>query len=387
VIARIYSSENEVFRFALEDIYNQAEKDVHFKGFDFIILSVSPVYPVEDMNFQVKKIYGIDGDKFLAFHSINNIFNREILSGVTACFIKFEREGKINTFPANGVSEFESNGLVKKTADFLKDRKDNLNVIFAGLSNGKFAFFLDRLNEELEGNCRNIFGGVSSGYESRGDVLTYQFHSDKVIDDGFVILSFENVDYSSGIALGFEPVGPIYEVTESDGLRVYSIDGSSAVYLVERLLEGIEPKNIKFLWYTPVVILDDDEGYVSVLRTFKTFAKEYEDRFIEFYAPVYEKQHFRLSFATSEMLVSSVKREALKVKSRVKVPDLVFDFSCVARQHILGEKGKQELKVCSEILDAPIFGFSTYGEIGPDKMFRKLKLYNETTILVAVKER
>ncbi len=385
MIVRVYSSENDVFRFALEDIYKQTNQDVCFNGYDFAIFSVSPSYPIDDINFQIKRILKIEGDRFLAFHSISNIFNRKVVKGVTACFIKFERKGKLSSFFAEGVSEFESGNLVKETADFLMEKEKNLNIIFAGLSNGKFAFFLDRLNNELEGRCKNIFGGVSSGFELNGRVLTYQFHANKILKDGFVILSFENVDYSSGIALGFEPVGPIYEVTESDGLRVYSIDGNPAIYLVERLLDGIQPKDVRFLWYTPVVILDDDGGYVSVLRTFKKFRKDYKS-FIEFYAPVYENQRFRLSFATSDMLVSSLKREARKVKEKIQVPDVVFDFSCVARQHILGEDGKQELKVCSEILDAPMFGFFTYGEIGPDKKFKKLKLYNETTIIVALRE-
>jgi len=385
VITRIYSSNKDVFRFALEDIYRQTVEDVCFPGFDFIIFSLSPRYPSEDVNLQIERVFGIGSDSFLAFHSLKNIMNQDVVEGVTACFLKLEGKGRVSSFMVEDISEFGTDGLIGEVAAFLNRNSKNLNIFIAGLCGGEFPFFLDRLNRNLKGECRNVFGGVSSGFKAGKTLLTYQFHKDRVIRNGFVILSFENFDFEPGIALGFEPVGPIYEVTESDGLRVYSIDGNPAVYLVERLLDGIEPKDIRYLWYAPVVILDDDEGYVSVLRTFKDYRKG-EGRFVEFYAPIYKGQKFRLSFATPDMLVASVKREAFKIKRRMKVPDLVFDFSCVARQSILGEEGRRELRACSEILDAPIFGFFTYGEIGPDRMFKKLKLYNETSIIVALRE-
>ncbi|HIP42350.1 MAG TPA: hypothetical protein EYG91_00190, partial [Aquifex aeolicus] len=68
-------------------------------------------------------------------------------------------------------------------------------------------------------------------------------------------------------------------------------------------------------------------------------------------------------------------------------PDLLLNFSCVARQYVLEDKREYENEIISQMLDAPLFGFSTYGELGPDKYFKKVKLYNETATLVALKER
>ena len=61
-------------------------------------------------------------------------------------------------------------------------------------------------------------------------------------------------------------------------------------------------------------------------------------------------------------------------------------FSCIAREYILANKQKEEVKIYYKIFKAPLFGFFTYGEIGPDKMHKKLKLYNETSLILAIKE-
>jgi len=70
----------------------------------------------------------------------------------------------------------------------------------------------------------------------------------------------------------------------------------------------------------------------------------------------------------------------------LKKPDIIFNFSCIARQYVLADKQKSELEVYLNRFDAPLFGFFTFGEIGPDKAYKKLKLYNETSLIVGIKE-
>jgi len=74
------------------------------------------------------------------------------------------------------------------------------------------------------------------------------------------------------------------------------------------------------------------------------------------------------------------------LRKRIDNPELAFDFSCMARQYAMEEMQTEEPKIYTKSLNTNLFGFFTYGEIGPDKKFKKLKLYNETSLLVAMRE-
>jgi hypothetical protein len=76
-----------------------------------------------------------------------------------------------------------------------------------------------------------------------------------------------------------------------------------------------------------------------------------------------------------------------KIKSIINYPEFAINFSCIARQYVLEDKQNQESEIYTSVLNCPLFGFFTFGEIGPDKYYKKLNLYNETSLLLAVKER
>ncbi|WP_164930720.1 FIST C-terminal domain-containing protein [Aquifex aeolicus] len=129
--------------------------------------------------------------------------------------------------------------------------------------------------------------------------------------------------------------------------------------------------------------MKNEEGYVRVQRTFKEIGEDW----VEFFAPVHEGDKFALSFGTPEMLLQSTQKEINKMKEKIKYPELTFNFSCIARQYVLEDKKEEENILISQNFDSPLFGFATYGEIGPDKDFRKVKLYNETATIVSLKEK
>jgi hypothetical protein len=143
-------------------------------------------------------------------------------------------------------------------------------------------------------------------------------------------------------------------------------------------------RKIQNLWYSPIVILNDTDGIVDVVRTFKDFK---EGEYVEFFGPVKNDQHIKLSFATEEMLLKSDKEEAEKIKGELSHIELGFNFSCIARQYSLGDKQKEETKLYAESFNAPIFGFFTFGEIGMNKRFDSLKFYNQTSLVCGLKEK
>ena len=378
MIAKVVGSSEVAFLSAIEEIRKKLKME-DFADFDFAMFAVSPKYRDSYVMYTIEKILKIPPEKYIAFHAVDSFENSKIVNdGISALFIKFERKAEIKVLPVEGVYTRKSYDDV---IDFLKERKNALNLIFAGFCNQKLAFVIeDKLSKALleEGEKTFLIGGVSSG------MRTYQFYNGNIIKDGFLIVSMEGVDYKLGISLGFEPVGETYTVTSSNDYKVYEIDKTLAYQLIDRLLKGLNNYSVQDLWYFPVILLDDEEGYVSVVRTFKNISNK---EFIEFFGPVKEGSKFKLSFGDPESLISADRKEASKLAYSMNNVELALNFSCIARQYVLENLQQEEIKIYSSLFNAPLFGFFTFGEIGPDRFFRKLKFYNQTSLIVAIRER
>lgn len=186
------------------------------------------------------------------------------------------------------------------------------------------------------------------------------------------------------VSLGFKPVGVSYTVSEASENRVSAIDDNrSLVYTINKLTRNIPDFEMRHLWYCPIVLLDENDGYVSVVRTFKEMHKDS----VEFFGPIKVGSRFKLSYAEPSNLLEADVKSAEKILHSMPQCDLAFNFSCIARQYALEERQHEEAMVYSTLLNAPLFGFFTFGEIGPDKKQTGLKFYNETSLLAGIKER
>jgi hypothetical protein len=198
-----------------------------------------------------------------------------------------------------------------------------------------------------------------------------------------VIISFENINYSIDVSLGFKSYGITYEVTKAKGTKLYNIDdGKSASYMATKMLQNVDVEDTRYLWYVPFTVLSKQGGYAVSLRTIAKINDEY----VEMFAPIKEGEFFKLSFATPEDLVSEDRRTARKVIKKVPNPELSFNFSCIARQYVLEEQQRQEIKAYMDVFRSNLFGFFTFGEIGPDKMYKRLTFYNETSLVAVMEE-
>jgi small ligand-binding sensory domain FIST len=378
MIVEVFSSNEKSFFFALKELKDKIDK--RFDSYDFLIFSIHPKYGYQDLPYLIEKIF--QTKNYAGFHAVNAFENENIVDGVVVAVIKFEKEGKINLFY---IDDIDKEGSFKKTSNYLNTFKDKLHVIIGGLCKEKFGLFIEKLSENLNyWPVNNIIGGISSGYKENNEVLTYQFVDGVVIKNGFFILTFDNVDYKIEVALGFKPYGITYEIKKADGYKLYTVDDvENFSYIIQNFLRNFKNPDIKYLWYCPINIIDEEDGYVATLRTFKKVGKDY----VEFFGQVKEGQHFKLSFATPEELLEEDLKIANQVKNIINYPDFAIDFSCMARQYVLEDKQNQEPEIYTSVLNCPLFGFFTFGEIGPDKYYKKLKLYNETSLLLAVKER
>ena len=353
MITRIYSSSNETLFLALEEIFLKFKKDYFLDDFDFIIFAVSPDINPKDVNPTIQKIFKTDN--YLAFNAINAFANKEINNGVTALFIKFENKGKIN---------------IKTNQNLQKLDKNRLHMIFMPFREGECSC------ETIKNANIPLIGGVCSGEKA------YIYYDSKIEKEKPVILEFENVDYEFGISLGYRPIGPTYKVNLVKENQVYVIDFEDASILAKKLLKNTNG-DIRNLWYSPLLVISDKNGLVDVVRTFKNIK---ENLYVELFGFIEQNSSIKLSFATNDMLLEEDIKTANNIKEKIQ-PEIVFNFSCVAREYILGEKKEKEPELYSKILNAPVFGFFTYGEIGPDNEFKTAKLYNQSSLVVAIKEK
>lgn len=381
----VYGSRSPVLHQALEEVKRKFLEEKILTDFDFMIISLNYRYPYENLHRDLIRIFDINGDEYFGFHSTESIEETKIHDGIAICFLKFENKGQVKVYWDSGISDYTSNRLLDRLVEYLEENRNFLNIFFSAWEDKNLGLFIEDLGRILgqKGFYPNLVGGVSSGKKFNGELRTYQFYKGKVIKDGFGILTFENFDFALGISLGFKPISPVYEVKKADGYKVYEVDGGvSFKEIVENFLVGLE-KKVEYLWYCPIVLFEDEEGYVRVQRTFKEIGKDW----VEFFAPVHEGDKFTLSFGIPEMLLQSTQEEINKMKEKLKYPELTFNFSCIARQFVLEERREEENVLISQSFDSPLFGFATYGEIGPDKYFRKVKLYNETATIVSLKEK
>jgi hypothetical protein len=299
------------------------------------------------------------------------------------CCIRFQKNGRASIFYIEDIHKNPQNAA-KIYARYLNEQHNSFHIIFAGLTESVFGNFLKIVSEALDKRqVANIVGGISSGFNKNGEILTYQFADGKIIKNGLLVVSFENVKAAIEVSLGFKPYGAIYKIEKSDGYNIYSIDdGESFVQIAKHLLNGIEYPEIRYLWYAPLYMISETDGQVATLRTIAAI----EDDCVRLYGPVKKGEHFKLSFATPEDLLEEDVNAAIRMKNRIDNPELAFNFSCVARQYALEEKQAEEPMLYFELLNTHVFGFFTYGEIGSDKKFENLKLYNETSLLVAMRE-
>jgi len=376
---KIYSINNCEFSYSLHQLYEEYSQD--FEKADFLLFALHSSFDENEVNQKIKEIFKTDN--FLAFNAVDSFANDIIIGkGITLCAIEFERKGKINTFCIDDIEEEKSLNL---TADYLNNNKDKLHIFIAGFCDGGMSVFTNKLAKKLDYSpIDNIIGGISSAEMGQEELKTYQFVSDRIIKNGFVILSFENIDFAAGVSFGFDAYGIRYEVSKAVGNKLYSIDdGKSASYMAMKLLNNIKTDDIRYLWYAPFAVLSDEKGYVKHFRTMA----DVKDDHIELFGPIEEGEFFKLSFAMDEDLIEEDKRVARKLKREMSNSELAFNFSCIARQYVLEENQDKEAKSYMDIFGSNLFGFFTFGEIGIDKKHKDLTFHNETSLVAVLKEK
>ncbi|MGB0930894.1 MAG: FIST signal transduction protein [Chitinophagales bacterium] len=232
----------------------------------------------------------------------------------------------------------------------------------------------------------SIFGGMAG--DDAAMIETYVFTNDQKANNGLatIVLNADKIAVK-GLALsGWEPLGAINTITKAEGNVIYSINGKPALEIFKDFFGEYHSINeedgtvaIATAQY-PIQVKRKEE---YVLRA-PLNANE-ENGSLVMAGPVREGEEFRFSIAPGFEIIEKTVDGFKKFQEENQDADALILFSCLARHLSLGPLVEQEIEGISELWDAPLVGFFTYGEIGKNAHGAS-NFYNETCSLVTLKE-
>ena len=220
-----------------------------------------------------------------------------------------------------------------------------------------------------------IFGGGAGVYNSSKNSLV--FCGSNFIESGIiavVFLSNELYIYANS-QLGWQPLTKEMTITESDGLRVKSVDNMSAFNLYSRYLD-IKKDDQFFLNVLEFPFLLERDNYMVARVPF--FVDENGE--IGFIADVREGEKFRIGYGDPELIV----RNSKLIQNELEEfrPDAIFIFACICRRFLMQDDVNRETEPFQTIAETT--GFFTYGEFfSHDKT---IQLLNSTIVVVGMRE-
>lgn len=235
-------------------------------------------------------------------------------------------------------------------------------------------------------NDFSIFGGMAG--DDAAMVETYVFTNNQKANNGLatIVVDADKIAVK-GLALsGWEPLGATNTITKSEGNIIYSINNKPALEIFKDFFGEYHSINeedgtvaIGTAQY-PIQVKRKDE---YVLRA-PLNANE-EDGSLMMAGPVREGEDFRFSIAPGFEIIEKTVDGFKEFQEENQEADALILFSCLARHLSLGPLVEQEIEGISELWDAPLVGFFTYGEIGKNATGAS-NFYNETCSLVTLKE-
>jgi len=260
-------------------------------------------------------------------------------------------------------------GTIKEIAEKIgrSALKKFKNPAFLVISGG-LAVDGDEIIAGIESACgkgTTIIGGLAA--DSLKMERTYVFSNDKFFDYGLLTLIFDEEKISlSGVAVGgWKPVGMDRIITKSNGNVVYTIDNEPALDFVSRYagLKDLDTNNgMNFMISSNFQVQLIREGKHPVMRT--PMQANPGDRSIIFAGSLPEGSKVKLCLLPGFEVIEATLNEFNNYKKEQPEPDAIILFSCAGRQITLGPYVSEEIDKIKNIWNAPLAGFSCYGEIG-----------------------
>ncbi|HPG11178.1 MAG TPA: FIST N-terminal domain-containing protein [Chitinophagaceae bacterium] len=255
-----------------------------------------------------------------------------------------------------------------------------------------------------------IIRGIETGYGSNAIIFGGMAGDDQTLTGPMVftkgkrsttgllglIIDHDKVDITGVATCGWKPIGITKIITKSEGNIVYTIDDQPALDLVMKYL-GLslsdEPMNntvFSLGAYYPLQM--ERENAPSVMRT--AMLGNTADRSLVCAGKIPQGSRVRFSLPPDFDVIDTVVNDCNQVKEEeLQQADAVIVFSCISRYLSFGVMTREELERVSEVWNAPMAGFFSYGEYGKSITAGQAgnkgqhEFHNNTCCVVALKEK
>jgi hypothetical protein len=228
-----------------------------------------------------------------------------------------------------------------------------------------------------------LFGGIA------GDDMhfekTYVFNTNTISDNGIAAVGIDTSKISlKGVSIsGWRPVGPIMEITKSNGNIVYEINNlpilkvyaDSFGFDVSKKI--VLDQGVKF----PLQLISETGAEVLRAPLYSL-----EDGGLMFPGGLKPGQKVRFSMPPDYDVIANTVSGFKDFGTKNATPDAVILFSCFARHVAFGKMIQEEIKGLYDIWGKPLAGLFTYGEIG-NTAAAGSNFHNETCSLLLIKEK
>lgn len=262
-----------------------------------------------------------------------------------------------------------------------KLKKDNLKSIFV-LSQGVGinGSGLIKGIQDVVGKKQILTGGLAGDYGAFKK--TYTLLNGEVSSDSIVAIGFygENVQFGFGSRGGWEPFGPIRQITKAAENVLFELDGQSALEVYNKYL-GEKAKELPAagLLY-PLAILKEDNTSSGVVRTILGIDEKKGSLILA--GDIEEGGKVQLMRSTYEGLVGGAKTAAAEACNSANKENnaLGILISCVGRRLVMNDDIVEEVDAVKEVFGSHsvITGFYSNGEIAPFEEVGNCKLHNQT---------
>lgn len=220
-----------------------------------------------------------------------------------------------------------------------------------------------------------VFGGGAGVYKSTETSLV--FSGNDYMNHGVVAVVFlsKTLHIFSRTYLGWQPLSKEMTITETDGMRVKTVDGENAFEVYYRYLNI--PNDSQFFMNAlefPFLLERDGETITRV----PFFADQ--NGAIQFAADLNEGEKFRIGYGNPDTII----HDAIGIHNLMNDfdPDAIFLYSCICRRFLMQKEIDLETLPFDTI--SPTVGFYTYGEFFGSG--DKIRVLNSTMVAVGMRE-
>lgn len=224
-----------------------------------------------------------------------------------------------------------------------------------------------------------LFGGAAA--EPREVQRTYQFYKTEVFSDAVPILLFAgDIQFSHGLASGWQPMGKRSQITKVDKNIIYEIDGKPALDFYHHYLNDYKPDSA----YPLAVFPPGEERFF--LRG--AISYDLEEGSVKVSGDVPEQSIVQITDTTLEDVVNASAAsfaEAWKNYAGTE-PKAALCFSCAWRRWVMGTRANEEYQALAPALQdkIPASGFYTYGEVAPLQDNGQTFFHNTTFVTLLI---